>query len=124
VKIGAANLAAARAVSAEAVQKAVGPALVTQFWPVFDGSVIPGDLYVQYCADRHKLGRGRDVTATRGRIYVALIPNREGSHACSIPILTTGPNIFSGTTRTWLRVRRSPNGRRNQNSERRPVTAK
>jgi para-nitrobenzyl esterase len=48
VKIGAANLAAARAVSAEAVQKAVGPALVTQFWPVFDGSVIPGDLYVQY----------------------------------------------------------------------------
>jgi para-nitrobenzyl esterase len=47
-KIGAMNLAAARAVSAEAVQKAVGPGLGTGFWPVVDGNVIPGDLYVLY----------------------------------------------------------------------------
>jgi len=47
-KIGAANLAAARAMSAEAIQKAVGPGLDTGFWPVADGNVIPGDIYVLY----------------------------------------------------------------------------
>ena len=47
-KIGAANLAAARAVSAEAIQKATGAALSSGFWPVADGNVIPGDLYVLY----------------------------------------------------------------------------
>jgi len=47
-KLHASNLAAARAVSAEEIQKAVGPGLGTGFWPVADGDVLPGDLYVLY----------------------------------------------------------------------------
>ena len=52
-KIGAANLTAARAVSADAIQKATGaPVIVAnsafEFWPVADGNVIPGDLYLLY----------------------------------------------------------------------------
>jgi para-nitrobenzyl esterase len=47
-KLGAADIKAARAMSAEAVQKAVGPGLGTGFWPVFDGDVLPGDQYLLY----------------------------------------------------------------------------
>jgi para-nitrobenzyl esterase len=47
-KVGAANLAAARALGADAVQKAVTPGINAGFWPVADGNVIPGDIYVLY----------------------------------------------------------------------------
>jgi para-nitrobenzyl esterase len=47
-KIGAASLAAARALPTDAIQKAQGPGLGTGFWPVDDGDVLPGDQYVLY----------------------------------------------------------------------------
>jgi para-nitrobenzyl esterase len=47
-KLGAGDIKAARALSADAIQKVVGPGLGTGFWPVFDGDVLPGDQYVLY----------------------------------------------------------------------------
>ncbi len=47
-KLGAADIKAARAMSAEAIQKAVGPGMGTGFWPVFDGDILPGDQYGLY----------------------------------------------------------------------------
>ena len=47
-RLGAADIKAARALSAAAIQKAVGPGMGTGFWPVFDGDVLPGDQYLLY----------------------------------------------------------------------------
>ncbi len=47
-RLGAADIKAARALSAAAIQKAVGPGMGTGFWPVFDGYVLPGDQYLLY----------------------------------------------------------------------------
>jgi para-nitrobenzyl esterase len=47
-KLGAANLAAARGINADAIQKAVPTGLNAGFWPVVDGNVIPGDIHVLY----------------------------------------------------------------------------
>jgi para-nitrobenzyl esterase len=46
--IGAASIAAARALTTEQVQNALGPGLGGGFWPVADGDVLPGDQYVLY----------------------------------------------------------------------------
>ena len=53
-KLGAKDITTARAISAETIQKGVGPGLAatTQFWPVFDGDVLPGDQYELYQARR------------------------------------------------------------------------
>jgi para-nitrobenzyl esterase len=53
-KLGAKDIAAARALSADTIQKGVSPGLAatTQFWPVFDGDVLPGDQYELYQARR------------------------------------------------------------------------
>jgi len=51
-KLGATDLKAARAVPADKVQAAVGPGLAANFWPVFDGEVLPGDQYELYQAGR------------------------------------------------------------------------
>src|SRR6185503_17820104 len=51
-KLGAANLAAARALTADAIQQAQGPGLGGGFWPVDDGDVLPGDQYVLYSAGK------------------------------------------------------------------------
>jgi len=53
-KLGARDIAAARALGADAIQKGVAPGLAatTQFWPVFDGDVLPGDQYELYQAGR------------------------------------------------------------------------
>ena len=53
-KLGAADIAAARALPAEKVQAAQGPGLggANTFWPVFDGDVLPGDQYELYAAGR------------------------------------------------------------------------
>ena len=51
-KLGAADIKAARAISADAIQKLVGPGMGTGFWPVFDGDVLPGDQYVLYSQGR------------------------------------------------------------------------
>jgi para-nitrobenzyl esterase len=51
-KLGATSIAAARELSAEKLQTAVGPGLQAGFWPVFDGYVLPGDQYELYQAKR------------------------------------------------------------------------
>jgi para-nitrobenzyl esterase len=51
-KLGAYHLGTARALKAEAIQKALGPGLQGGFWPVFDGDVLPGDQYELYQAGR------------------------------------------------------------------------
>ena len=53
-KLGAADIAAARALPPEKLQAAQGPGLsaTNAFWPVFDGDVLPGDQYELYTAGR------------------------------------------------------------------------
>ncbi len=51
-KLGAADIKAARALGADALQKSVGPGLDVGFGPVFDGDVLPGDQYQLYQAGR------------------------------------------------------------------------
>jgi para-nitrobenzyl esterase len=51
-KLGAHDIKAARALDADVIQKALGPGLQGGFFPVFDGDVLPGDLYVRYSQRR------------------------------------------------------------------------
>ena len=51
-RLGVKDINAARAQSAEAVQKAMGPPMGQGFWPVLDGNVIVGDQYELYQAGR------------------------------------------------------------------------
>jgi para-nitrobenzyl esterase len=51
-KLGAASIAAARALPAEKILAAQGAGLASGFWPVDDGDVLPGDQYVLYGAGR------------------------------------------------------------------------
>lgn len=50
--LGAKDIKAARALGAEAIQKAVGPMGIGAFWPVLDGNVIVDDQYELYVAGR------------------------------------------------------------------------
>jgi para-nitrobenzyl esterase len=50
LKVG--DIKAARDLSAEKLQTAVGPGLQANFWPVFDGDVLPADQYELYRAGR------------------------------------------------------------------------
>jgi para-nitrobenzyl esterase len=54
MKLGAADIAAARAIPAEKLQAAQGAGLqaTETFWPVFDGDLLPGDQYELYRAGR------------------------------------------------------------------------
>jgi para-nitrobenzyl esterase len=47
-KLGANDIAAARALPAAKIQAAMGPGLTTTFWPNFDGKVLLGDQYLLY----------------------------------------------------------------------------
>ncbi len=51
-KLGANDIKAGRALSAAAIQEALGPGLAGGFWPVFDGDLLPGDQYELYRAGR------------------------------------------------------------------------
>ncbi len=52
-KLGASDLAGARALSADKIQAALpADALSGGFWPNFDGKVLPGDLYLRYSAGK------------------------------------------------------------------------
>ncbi len=70
-KLGVGDIAAARALPAEAIQKALGPGLQGGFWPVLDGKVLPGDEYELY-----REGRFNDTpvlvgtNADEGRLFV------------------------------------------------------
>jgi para-nitrobenzyl esterase len=50
--LGTDNIAAARTLSADLIQREAGPALSTRFWPVYDGYVLPGDQYQLYELNR------------------------------------------------------------------------
>ncbi len=74
-KLGARDIAAARALSADVIQKAAPPAppgLPPEIWPVFDGDVLPADGYVLYQAHRFNdvpilVGTNAD----EGRLFIA-----------------------------------------------------
>ena len=51
-RLKVADIKAARDLPAEKLQTAVGPGLQANFWPVFDGEVLPGDQYELYRAGR------------------------------------------------------------------------
>ncbi|HUA21615.1 MAG TPA: carboxylesterase family protein [Bryobacteraceae bacterium] len=51
-KLGANDIQAARALSAEKIQTALGPGLQGGFWPVYDGYILPRDAYELYQARR------------------------------------------------------------------------
>ncbi len=51
-RLGVRDIAAARALPADAIEKAQGPGLGGGFWPVFDGYVLPGDEYDLYRESR------------------------------------------------------------------------
>jgi len=51
-RLGAADIAAARTLTAEKIQSALGGGLQAGFWPVFDGVLLPGDQYELYQAMR------------------------------------------------------------------------
>jgi para-nitrobenzyl esterase len=51
-KLGADDIKAARAMSAEQIQKGLAGGPMTRFWPVADGNIIPGDQYVLYSQGR------------------------------------------------------------------------
>ena len=52
-KLGAADLAGARALSADKVQSGLpADALAGGFWPNFDGRILPGDHYLRYAAGK------------------------------------------------------------------------
>ena len=51
-KLSASDIMAARSVPADTIQTAVGPGLQGNFWPVFDGDVLPRDQYELYQAGR------------------------------------------------------------------------
>jgi para-nitrobenzyl esterase len=96
-KLGANDITAARALGAEAIQKAVGPGLsaTSAFWPVFDGDVLPGDQYELYQARKFNdtpilIGTNSDegalfqqgpVTAAR---FDTLVRGSLGKHADAI----------------------------------------
>ena len=50
--LGTTDVKAARTLSASLIQRESGPALSARFWPVYDGYVLPGDLYEAYQASR------------------------------------------------------------------------
>jgi para-nitrobenzyl esterase len=50
--LGTQDVAAARTLGAELIQREAGPALAARFWPVYDGYVLPGDEYELYELDR------------------------------------------------------------------------
>jgi para-nitrobenzyl esterase len=50
--LGTKDVEAARTLSAELIQREAGPALATRFWPVYDGYVLPGDVYELYELNR------------------------------------------------------------------------
>jgi para-nitrobenzyl esterase len=121
-KLGAADIKAARALSAAAIQKAQGPGLATGFWPVFDGDVLPGDQFVLYSQGRFNdtpvlIGTNSDegalfaapgVTAAtfesqirsgygaKADVVLAAYPHKTDAEAA-----TASKNIFRDTAFAW-----------------------
>ncbi len=93
-RLGASDLAAARALPAEKIQGGIGP-FQGAFWPAFDGDVLPGNQYELYQARKFNdtpvlIGSNSDegVTfmagATPPEIFEKVIRSGYGAHADSI----------------------------------------
>jgi para-nitrobenzyl esterase len=121
-RLGAKDINEARAQSAEAVQKAMGPPMGQGFWPVLDGNVIVGDQYELYQAGRFNdtpvlIGTNSDEGAlfSRGSVSPAQFESqiRKGYGARADTILAAYPhatdaeatrsmkNIFRESTFAW-----------------------
>jgi para-nitrobenzyl esterase len=121
-KLNAKDIAAARELSAEKVQAAVGPGLEGGFWPVFDGDVLPGDQYELYKEGHFNdtpvlIGTNSDEGALFDRpgmtpaLFESLIREGYGKHADPIlaayPHATdadaakSGKDIFRDTAFAW-----------------------
>jgi para-nitrobenzyl esterase len=120
--LGTTDVKAARTLSAELIQREAGPALAARFWPVYDGYVLPGDLYEAYQASRFNdtpvlIGTNSDegalfaragVTTTsfgaevrdgyegKASVILAAYPNGNDTEAA-----TSSKNLFRDTAFAW-----------------------
>ncbi len=99
--MGTTDITAARTLSAELIQKEAGPALAARFWPVYDGYVLPGDVYEAYQASRFNdtpilIGTNSDEGALFARPGVTTISFgaevRDGYESKAGVILAAYPN--------------------------------
>jgi len=99
--LGTTDVKAARTLSAELIQKEAGPALSARFWPVYDGYVLPGDVYDLYQANRFNdtpilIGTNSDEGALFARPGVTTTSFaaeiRDGYEAKASEILAVYPN--------------------------------
>ena len=119
--LGAQDAKAGRALSAEQLQKAAGPALA-RFWPAFDGYVLPGDQYELYSAGRFNetpvlIGTNSDEGALFARPGVTRASFEEQirggygakadailmayPHATDAEAIKSSKNIFRDTSFAW-----------------------
>jgi para-nitrobenzyl esterase len=120
--MGTTDIRAARTLSADLIQKEAGPALSARFWPVYDGYVLPGDVYEMYQARRFNdtpvlIGTNSDegalfarpgVTTTsfgaevrdgydaKASVILAAYPNGTDAEAA-----TSSKNLFRDTAFAW-----------------------
>jgi para-nitrobenzyl esterase len=121
-QLGVKDIEAARALPAEAVQKAMGPPIGQGYWPVLDGNIIVGDQYELYQAGRFNdtsvlIGTNSDEGAlfSRGTVTPEQFESRirKGYGARADTILAAYPhatdaeatrsmkNIFRESTFAW-----------------------
>jgi para-nitrobenzyl esterase len=121
-KLNAKDIAAARELSAEKVQAAVGPGLEGGFWPVFDGDALPGDQYELYRAGHFNdtpvlIGTNSDEGALFARpgmtpaLFESMIRQGYGKqadailaaypHATDADAAKAGKDIFRDTAFAW-----------------------
>jgi para-nitrobenzyl esterase len=128
--MGTTDIKAARTLSAELIQKEAGPALSARFWPVYDGYVLPGDLYEMYQARRFNdtpvlIGTNSDegalfarpgVTTTsfgaevrdgydaKAGVILAAYPNGNDAEAATSSKNLFRDSAFAWPTWTWARL--------------------
>jgi para-nitrobenzyl esterase len=120
--MGTTDIRAARTLSAGLIQKEAGPALSARFWPVYDGYVLPGDVFEMYESHRFNdtpvlIGTNSDegalfarpgVTTTsfgaevrdgydaKAGVILAAYPNGTDTEAA-----TSSKNLFRDTAFAW-----------------------
>ncbi len=128
--LGTRDIAAARTVSADLIQRDAGPAVEARFWPVFDGYVLPGDEYQLYEQNRFNdtpvlIGTNSDegallaqpgVTATSFQMQVqqgydikagsilAAYPSNTDAEAATSSKNLLRDTVFAWPTWTWARL--------------------
>lgn len=122
-RLGAHDIKAARALNADVIQKALGPGLQGGYFPVFDGDVLPGDVYLRYSKGQFNdtnvlIGTNSDeggIFGPRGGVTPAAFDQqvRQGYGAHADSILAAYPhatpteatraaaNLFRDSTFAW-----------------------